>query len=249
MKRIAALISLSLLALTTASADFVVSPQLARSPNADGPSVFTITRDVATSVRYQQVYSAQDFMSRSVTPVSISEISLGASLGSAPLDLYLQNVEIHFSTTTRNPDGLSSTFSENIGLNDLVVFSGPLHFFDSGSEVYGIHITLQNPFIYSPQAGNLLLDVKNFATVTAPAMGSYALLGEATLGDTVSSAARLNVGSLTGTLGTGGLVTRLAVTDVPEPKLCTLMVIGCSLFVFFLKPSRRNLKYNLADEL
>ena len=148
----------------------------------------------APSARYQQVYANTDF-SRVQGPLLISEISF--SSGALALDITVPNVQMSLSTTPKVPDGLSTTFSENIGADNTLVFSGPLRLFSRGFSTYGVNIPLEHPFLYDPDLGNLLLEVRNYQTIPPTALNH--LLGAAgTLGDSSSLAVALDVNSETG---------------------------------------------------
>ncbi len=74
-------------------------------------------------------------------------------------------LQIHASTTNRSATGLSTTFAENLGTNNTLVFSGPLTW--TTANLPGLGNTRQfdyvfpftTPFLYDPAAGNLLLDI------------------------------------------------------------------------------------------
>src|ERR1019366_6196738 len=76
----------------------------------------------------------------------------------------LPGILINLSTTAKAPDGLDTTFANNVGLNDTLVYSGTLTLSSAaiGSPAaFDILIPLTTPFWYNPAAGNLLLDVRN----------------------------------------------------------------------------------------
>src|SRR5207248_2335779 len=119
--------------------------------------------------RLQQVFGAADFRDAGA-PLRITELSFAAY--DRPIDVTLPNIAIHVSTTSKPVDGLSATFAQNIGPDDTVVFSGPLHFFQSGTgpsgfsgEIYDIHIELQTPYVYDSAQGNLLVDFFNYQSL------------------------------------------------------------------------------------
>ena len=121
------------------------------------------------SQRYQQVYAASEFASLS-GPQLITQILFrpDASLGQA-FSSTLSDIQINLSTTSAAPTGLSTTFEDNVGSDDTVVFSGPLSLSSAftgpvgGPKDFDIVINLLTPFLYNPSAGNLLLDIRNFA--------------------------------------------------------------------------------------
>src|SRR5258708_17748255 len=85
----------------------------------EGPFLWDNTQ--APSVRYQQVYRNSDFPRMGGTPVLINEISFDTSV--AAINVSLANVQVELSTTSAQPDGLSATFSQNVGRDDSIVFS------------------------------------------------------------------------------------------------------------------------------
>jgi len=99
---------------------------------------------------YQQVYNSNNFSG----PILITDITFynhnlpGGSLNGGTYTLSL-------STTTAAVNGLSSTFANNLGANNTVVFSGRLPGLAAGE----VDIFLSTPFLYDPGQGNLLLDV------------------------------------------------------------------------------------------
>ena len=158
-------------------------------------------------------------------PVNITELSFSQIPG-FPLDVNLASIDIRLSTSTRAPDGLSSIFSQNVGIDDTLVYSGSLHFSISTAETYGVHVGLQHPFFYNPQGGNLLLDVRHFQTLPGPPFTVGGLYGNFMTGDSVSSVISINVNAATGSPGTEGLLTRFTVTAIPEPSISLLIFPG-----------------------
>ena len=81
----------------------------------------------------------------------------------------IASLQVNLSTTTRNPDELSTVYAQNVGVDDLVVFSGTLPVSSQftgppfGPKTFDIVIPLTTPFLYNPAAGNLLVDIRNFA--------------------------------------------------------------------------------------
>ena len=78
-------------------------------------------------------------------------------------------------------------FSNNIGANSRVVFSGPLFLSSAftgpavGPKDFDVSIGLQSSFLYDPREGNLLLDVKDFTNnfSSVPVFDAQNLVGDA----------------------------------------------------------------------
>jgi hypothetical protein len=202
-------------------AAFVV-PDLVQNPNQMIAPFLSWSTD-APSLRYQQVYQASGFFGLGTSPFLINELVFYPSGASPTPTAVLPDVRIDFSTTSKAADALSTVFADNVGANDTVVYSGALNFFLSAPGVY--RILLQTPFLFDPSAGNLLMEVRNFQTVPPPPGGIRAYNeAEVTLGDGVSGAFAGDVNALRGSVGTGGLVTGLVGTLVPEPATWALLL-------------------------
>jgi cell wall-associated NlpC family hydrolase len=84
----------------------------------------------------------------------------------------MSSVQITLSTTSSGPNSLSSTFANNIGPDETLVYSGPLTLSTNSTSSNGttadfdITIPLQTPFFYDPSKGNLLFDLKNPSAVS-----------------------------------------------------------------------------------
>jgi hypothetical protein len=223
---LAAALFLSLIAAPAPAQQIVVpGGQSAAEGNTNNAFPFDIA-GAANSMRYQQVYGSGAFGTPSV-PLLITQIAFRPDTGDsgAPFASTLANVRINLSTTSRAVDDLSTTFANNVGTNNLTVFSGPLSLSSNdtpaagGSRAFDIIINLATPFLYDPAAGNLLLDVFNFAGGQTTAFDA-----QNTVGDAVSRVYN-NLGGVNATTGTTdstGLVTRFAVAVVPESSTLAL---------------------------
>src|SRR6266567_4762357 len=180
--------------------------------NLNNGSPFGIDGIGIATQRYQQVYSASQFGSGGL----ITQISFRPDgPGGGGFSFTISNIRIDLSTTSQAPDGLSTTFANNVGADDTTVFSGPLSLSSSftgpagGPKAFDITINLMIPFPYSPGSGNLLLDVRNFSGRTAALFSSFD--AEGTFGDSISriySTSSNGVGDATGTADSIGLVTQ-----------------------------------------
>ena len=219
------------LSATAASADIVVPGDLADMEANEGNSFpFNIAMSGFDSQRYQQVYDASEF---GMDPLSISGLMFRPdTLAGDPFDSMISNVEIRLSTTPQPVDGLSLTFANNIGADEITVFSGPLSLSsaDTGSALpamprdFDIGITFDTAFTYDPTLGNLLLDISVFESASTTAFDAAFVGGDTTsrVFTTISGAASPTADMADVT----GLVTKFVTTDVPEPGGLTLLAIG-----------------------
>src|SRR6185503_21270762 len=111
--------------ITHAQSTFVLSPLPTALGNYQGTGPFLVDQRLASSFRYQQVYAASDFSGRGPR-ILITKIRFDSADG-INIDANLTDIRINFSTTPRAPDGLSGVFADNVGADNMVAFSGPLH--------------------------------------------------------------------------------------------------------------------------
>jgi hypothetical protein len=113
----------------TQAATNVVVPnaQAATEGNSGNAFPFSPATFSVSSQRYQQVFAASQFAAVSgphkITHIRFRpDVSFGAAFSST-----LPNVQINLSTTSKAPNGLSTTFASNVGADDTVIFGpGPL---------------------------------------------------------------------------------------------------------------------------
>ena len=164
-----------------------------------------------SSTRYQQVYGAGDFVS-ALGPITIRQIAFRLSEnGGNPFAGTIPDIQIDLSTTFKAVDGLSATFSDNVGADDTVVYTrGPLKLSSPGKDLGGYYafdivITLTMPFTYDPSKGNLLMDIRNFS-------GSHTSFFDAqnVTTDSVSRVSATDVTMTSGTADSLGLATQFS---------------------------------------
>ena len=115
---------------------------------------------------------------------------------SGPRSLTLR---IYASTTSRSVAGLSTTFADNLGTNNTLVFNGTLTWTTANlpgpgnTRQFDIVFPFTTPFLYDPAAGNLLLDIQFTADGSSIRLDS--VTGNSMLGEII------NFGSSTGTTG------------------------------------------------
>jgi len=137
-------------------------------PNAqatvDGNGSATSTAGPA-SVRWLQIHDASQFGALS-GPSFLTKFAYRPDRildQSGPRSLTLQ---IYASTTSRSAAGPSTTFAENIGTNNTLVFDGTVTVTTGNlpgpgnTRQFDYVVPFTTPFLYDPAAGNLVLDLQ-----------------------------------------------------------------------------------------
>jgi hypothetical protein len=147
-----------MLSAATASSQVVVPNSLTE---VEGNLDNNIPWNDEAPVRYQQV-----FLGTEVGPiVELQQIRFRQDdLYGEPFSNTIPDVTIILTSIPAGPDGLSMVFSENLGADAMVVYSGPLHLRSrslSGSpHPFDIAFNIQQTFDFDPSSGlNLLMDV------------------------------------------------------------------------------------------
>jgi hypothetical protein len=115
-------------------------------------------------IRYQQVFDASQFSRLNPGGGLINRIAFRGHGPGIPFTATVPQLQVNLSTTSKSPDNLSSTFTDNVGSDDTQVFSGPLHTavtFTGDPTNFEVVINFSKPFYYDPTKGNLLLDIRN----------------------------------------------------------------------------------------
>jgi hypothetical protein len=196
-----------------------------------GTGPFTVRTDDPSSIRYQQLFVGTDIAVYGYTPPAwlITKIGL-PGVGTYPGKVSPQ-VEISFSTTHHSPSSLSPVFAENIGPDATLVFSGsitwvplPPHHPEGGR----YEIIFDQPFLYVPSAGNLLMEVKNFETFTfedTPLPIEFPLVR----GPAIRGLYAMDAHAETGMSLSSGLSYFFTMTPIPEPSIWALLLSGTAL--------------------
>jgi hypothetical protein len=195
--------------------------------NSNNGYPFDLGQTGLSSQRYQQVYAASQFSGIPSGGGLITQIIFRPdAFSGGAFTSTLPDMQIDLSTTSAPDDGLSTTYANNVGADDTVVFArGPLTLSSAftgppnGPKDFDIIITLTTPFFYNPANGNLLMDVRNFGG------GSTTFFDAAfTTGDGSSRVFNSDVNSGTGSTDTEALITGF--TIVPEPGSAALLLVG-----------------------
>jgi ELWxxDGT repeat protein len=175
---------------------------------------FNLGNTSVTSMRYQQVYRADDFSDLgTITAIRFRREAqfAGFSKGGIDVGIFLGYAKLPFEQT-------SATFADNIGDGRTSVYDsstdGLLTLTSLGigtPNPFDIVINLKRPFFYDPTKGDLLLDIfmRNAPKTTffdATTFSQQQTYSE--LHSTGRVYAENGVNALTGTLATSGLVTR-----------------------------------------
>jgi hypothetical protein len=150
--------------LTTigSAAELIVPRDMVESPFGSGTFV-------NQGYRMQMVYGLGEF-AVATNALCITELRWRPDyFYGKPFKAIVQEIQINLSTTGKKPESLSSYYAENVGKDDLEVFSGPLELVSSydgptnGPMKFDIVVRLTTPFLYVPLNGNLLVDIRNFS--------------------------------------------------------------------------------------
>jgi hypothetical protein len=222
-----------LILLLTATA--LVANDLA-VPDSPGNSV-NAAPFMSPNMRYQQVYGSGAFSS--LTPVGggwITAIQFRQESGTFLPGAYSGSFELRFSTTTRSVDGLSTTFSDNVGANQQLAFNGTLDYAIPRTGPLGTanpYIMLSTPYFYNPADGNLLMDVTMFSAPVS-LLGDPVLFDASNLPSDLSSRVyAFDRGDPTGIADTTALVTGFSINPVPEPSTIALLLTGLAVSLLF----------------
>jgi len=151
-------------------------------------------------IRYQQVFDASQFSRLNPGGGLINRLAFRGHGPGTPFTSTVAQLQVNLSTTSKTPDGLSSTFSDNVGPDDTQVFSGPFQTaitFTGDPKNFEVVVIFTTPFFYDPAKGNLLLDVRNMqGGVEVPPLDQE-LDGTSVTGDSVSRV--YNYGNVTAT--------------------------------------------------
>jgi hypothetical protein len=127
-------------------------------------------------------------------------------------------MDIFASTTRRSVAEFSTTFAQNVGADNTLVFSGLMTVSTANLPAAGntrqfdIIFALTNPFLYDPAAGNLVLDFRIFEG-RGPAIGWDAVRGNPMVGDILA------IGSPDAAVGSTGSAPVIQFTFEPAPRV------------------------------
>jgi phosphatidylinositol-3-phosphatase len=159
-------------------------------------------------IRYQQVFDASQFSRLNPGGGLINRIAFRGHGPGIPFTATVPQLQVNLSTTSKTPDGLSSTFAENVGPDDTQVFSGPLQAavtYTGDPTNFEVVLSFTNSFFFDPLKGNLLLDVRNIQGATEVPPSDQELDGTSANADSVSRVYNFGSATATGAGQTGGV--------------------------------------------
>ena len=210
-----------------ASATVVVVPN--GNTSVPGPSnngyPYNINEFGIGSMRYQQVYAANQFggLSGIITRIAFRpDESTGRAFSTSGID-----TEIRLSHTSKAPQGLSTTFANNIGPDETLVYGGLLSLSSIGSNsFFDIFIDIADVFAYNG-TDNLLMDIKVFnspRTTQFDSAGTDVGVGGTPYTDRLWAT---DVNATTGSSGgDDGYVTQFTIGAIPEPGTLAIWGVG-----------------------
>jgi hypothetical protein len=209
-------------------------------PNANTSTVGNDTDSIPGSgdVRSQELLGSGQFASVG-GPILIDQLSFRAAPGTGSVNFSIATMNLFLSTSPKFPNTsgplMSTTFADNVGADNTLVFSGPLSFTSPGCAgpsvcLFDINVNFTTPFLYNPTQGRLLLDLKisgfsglggtlDAVSFTGPPGG--------TGGSIASVSGGLNDAS--GVLNFGDDIVQVRYTAaVPEPASGAFLIIGAA---------------------
>ena len=153
--------------LTTFDAVAAAQSHVVIPPGFDSAEGDALTAGFPNGFRFQQLAPSEWFDSLPVGSSRLVAITFRPDAGvTSPFDVLLGDLELRISTTDKQPDGLSMTYAENHGVDETLVYAGPLqlttqNLFAPGgaTKVFDMERRFTTPFDYDPSHGNLLIDV------------------------------------------------------------------------------------------
>jgi hypothetical protein len=233
-----------------ADAAAIVATHAQESMEGNGSNSLPWAPDVRifSPARTQQVYASSEFKSWD-GPQYINQIAFRQDILGFPFKATLPDARIVLSTTSRPVDGLSTTFADNVGQDESVVYQGELPIFSMVDTTGGlpraldIAVNLQTPFLYDPSRGNLLVDITNPSLVGTTVMDAQEMGGDGTsrvyaYGSDLSRGTADSIGLVTRfqTGGPEGLPQPPLPTTVPEPG--SMAVLGLGLVILVARRGR-----------
>ena len=226
--------SVALLGVCSVEAETLVVPL--GLEDVEGNGYFVEQSISVPGVRFQQVLSASEFALMESSPGVIVQMAFRPDESVVdPRTSIWRTFELRLSTTDSEPGTLSPWLDANLGADKTIVFSGDLTMSTQGTGSSGgpcsfdYVIEFDEPFVYDPSAGNLLVDWRAWSVEGDPMIDAeYYDNGQ----DYILTAEHLAAPYATGQINAGAV---MEFVIVPEPSTAVL----CGLGLICLIASRR----------
>ena len=239
--------TLILTIVLTASMNFPTRSTEGAEIRIVAPSKFTDTEADAfiaplpENYRVQYLYDASEFASLPADNNVMTQLSWRPDGDQAgPIAFTSERMIMRLSTTSKSPEDIDGTLDNNVTSEPVVVYDGPWNSTSQatgpagGPKAFDFTVDFQEPFIYDPSQGNVLVDF----TVTG---SSADFFGDFTVPLDVPSrgiwtGADPDSPTSTGDVWGGAVI---EFVFVPEPTSFAIGVVGC---IVLLVPSVRRSK-------
>lgn len=184
--------------------------------------------------RTQQVINATEFDGFGLVLVN-SVAYRSDSVFWRKIDVTFTDLNIRVSTTSAYAQALSRVYDQNLGPDLVEVFAGNYHLVASGEYRQFVTLfTFDNPFLYDPAAGNLLIDFR-FMGEQVGVISEYSAFDRisSTEGSSTDSTSGLRstdpLAVMTSNIPSDPPILQIAFTQIPEPQTVFLFAIGAIL--------------------
>ena len=190
--------------------------------------------DGTGDIRSQQLLGSGQFSSVS-GPLLIDQLSFRAAPGTGPVDFTMTSLNLYLSTSPKFPNTggplMSTTFADNVGPDNTLVFSGPVTGSSPGCAgpavcPFDINLNFTTPFLYNPTHGRLLLDLQITGLIGVDGKFDAVSFASPNGGSIANVSGELN--GATGNFGFDGDIVQLRYTTVPEPGPAALVFVGAA---------------------
>lgn len=199
---------------------------------ANGASDLFLTSE--TQDLFRGSYLATDW----TTPVSITGIAMRLAPGAASFNAVMPSIDVRLSTSSRTPETMSPIYSINKGSDEVTVYSHTsVSLFAAANQppaAFDLHFKFDQPFVYDPTKGSLLLDFR----IGTPAPGGARSIDSTQVSPQLngSPAAYFSGSPLTSFVLPAADIIQFQTVSVPEPTILWLSLMGTLWFL------RRGLK-------
>ena len=196
----------------------------------DGNTALTAPTGGPSSLREMRIYDAAQFGDLS-GPSFLTQFAWRPDTTPGPSGPRTLTLRIYASTTSRSVAGLSTTFAENLGTNNTLVFDGTVNVATGNlpgpgnTRQFDYVFPFTTPFLYDPAAGNLVLDLQIVGSGSALTFDTV-LSGDPAIGRVFANSSST---ATTGTIWADTHVTQF--TFVPEPTVGVSVLFGLGLLI------------------